>query len=91
MKKSQSNTQIPLKIVLQNMLWVCAVAAMVASTPTLKLSGDWEVAVAGTDTCPTGLDGADSMPIAYVLEEQQEDDKVCLTSSVFCPTPWITG
>jgi hypothetical protein len=34
--------------------------------PGLRFSGDWRVAVAGTDNCPTGDDGADSMPIAWV-------------------------
>jgi hypothetical protein len=34
--------------------------------PNLRLAGDWSVAVAGGDGCPTGDDGADSMPLAWV-------------------------
>lgn len=33
--------------------------------PWLHLSTEWNVAVAGTDVCPTGRDGADSMPVAW--------------------------
>ena len=34
--------------------------------PSLRLSSDWRIAVDSRDVCPTGEDGADSMPIAWV-------------------------
>ena len=52
------------------MLWTVVAAVLGSSVPVLKLSGEWEIAVADNDTCPTGTDGADSMPIAYVLQQQ---------------------
>ena len=35
--------------------------------PSLRLSSEWHIAVDDQDVCPTGEDGADSMPIAWVV------------------------
>jgi hypothetical protein len=51
---------------------VASVSAMISTANSrvepeliLEPGSDWTVAVAGTDVCPTGDDGADSMPVAW--------------------------